>query len=65
MTKEEEEEIVNDWSKEWRVPVPRDQLRQEEEQLQESNSDNAQEEEDPSKELYFTESHSPSISIDP
>ena len=35
MTKEEIEEIITEWSKEWCVPVPEDKLRKEENHVQE------------------------------
>ena len=47
MTKEEIEEIINEWLKEWCVLVPEDQLRQEENQVQEDNSDEENKEKDP------------------
>ena len=65
MTKEEIEEIINEWLKEWCVPVPKEQLRQEENQVQEDNSDVENKEEDPLEDLDSTESHTPSIPTDP
>ena len=64
MTKEEVEEIINEWPKEWCVPVSEDQLRQEEEELKEENLDKGNEEEDPSEDVDSAEIHSPSIPTD-
>ena len=46
------------------VLVPEDQLRQEENQVQEDKSDEGNEKEDPLEDLYSTKSHSPSIPTD-
>ena len=65
MTKEEIQEIINEWSKEWCVLVREDQLRQEENQVQEDESDEANKEEDPPDDLESAESYSPSIPTHP
>ena len=65
ITKEELEEIINDWMKEGCVPVPEDKLRQEEERPQEENPDARKEEENLPKYLDSTESHSNSTPTDP
>ena len=65
MTKEEIQEIINQWLKEWCVPVPEEKLRQEENQLQEDNSYEENEEEDSLEDFDSAESQTPSIPIDP
>ena len=61
MTKEEIQEIINQWPKERCVVVSEEKLQQEENQLQEYKLDEENEEEDPLKDLDVTGSHTPLI----
>ena len=58
----EGKEIVNQWPKQWRVPVPKQKIQQQDFQDQEEEEN---EEEDHLEDLHSDESHNPSIPTNP